>query len=197
MSNELEKAAENALEAIEDYNSSGVILMPLEAEKMLRKALATPSPEGEPAKIFEVLTKHGDKFRYDDTSLHWQYGIKSGTLDVDDKTSVEIVRTYGDGDYDIIQRINDVVRVGDVCASTTLEHPRQVMMAQCEKSVITQPQPVPTPQTLKRLKDNDIVEIRKSVVGRYIRADVVGKKYGESIAFARAIESAMKGEGDE
>ena len=62
-------------------------------------------------------------------------------------------------------------------------------------SQYTHPQPVSSPQPLKTLSDEEIVAVRKEVVCRYIRPDVVGKKYGESIAFARAIIARLQGDG--
>jgi len=154
-------------------------------DPIIEQSLAA-TEQSEPIKIFEVLTKHGDKFRYDDASLRWQFGIKEGTLDITDKTSVEIIRTYDDGDYEIIQCINDVIRVGDVCESTTLEMPRQVMIGQCKKCGHTEE--TAHPPKHEPLSDERIAELW---------GDTESGNTEMVRNFAREIEKALKGVNDE
>ena len=60
------------------------------------------------------------------TDKRWQYGIKPASIDVDDKTVVEIYESVEDGER-LIATLSSVVRVGDVCAETTLNHPVKVI----------------------------------------------------------------------
>ena len=77
--------------------------------------------------IFEVQTMVGGHcvtHRYED--MRWQYGLKPGTIDVDDKTVVEIFKG-ADDDERLIATLLNVVRVGDVCTETTLNYPVNVI----------------------------------------------------------------------
>lgn len=56
----------------------------------------------------------------------WRYGLKNGSLDVDDKSVVEIYVENDDGEY-LVHTYSNVIRVGDVCEHTTMCMPEKTI----------------------------------------------------------------------
>ena len=77
---------------------------------------------------FEVITIGGNRFRFEGDYI-WQYGILSGSKDIDDKTVVEVLNNEGD----IVSFFSQVVAVGKVDENTCLSMPREIIQAQCPK----------------------------------------------------------------
>ena len=77
---------------------------------------------------FEVITVDGNRFRFEGDYV-WQYGILSGSKDIDDKTVVEVLNNDGD----IVSFFSQVIAVGQVDENTCLSMPREIIQAQCPK----------------------------------------------------------------
>ena len=77
---------------------------------------------------FEVITVDGNRFRFEG-DYFWQYGILSGSKDIDDKTVVEVLNNNGD----IVSFFSQVIAVGQVDENTCLSMPREIIQAQCPK----------------------------------------------------------------
>jgi len=61
-------------------------------------------------KSFEVIDSLGEKHWYDGDFFIWQFGLKSGTQDVDDRSFIEIVTVE---DSDVVYIYLNPVAVGD------------------------------------------------------------------------------------
>lgn len=75
--------------------------------------------------MFEVITSGGNKFRHREPH-QWRYGIKSGSIDVEDKTIVEVF-FEDDNDEIIFCSYSQVIRVGKVDEETTLCMPEETI----------------------------------------------------------------------
>ena len=82
------------------------------------------------SQIFEVITIGGNRFRFEGDYL-WQYGLQPGSMDILDKTVVEVLEDKDEGE--IVAFFSQVVAVGKVDENTCLSMPREIIQAQCPK----------------------------------------------------------------
>lgn len=81
---------------------------------------------------FEIVTANGTRFRYSAPRYRWQFALKPGTLDVEDKTVVEVFRVCGD-EEELCDTFSQVIAVGDVSWDTTLIMLPEKRVTQCPK----------------------------------------------------------------
>ena len=79
---------------------------------------------------FELMLKDGHHFRYEGNQFKWQFAIKQGTFDVDDKHTVEIIEDIDD-EIIVVAIYNDVLAVGSVDALTSIMMPRLRLTRYC------------------------------------------------------------------
>ena len=82
---------------------------------------------------FEILTAGGNRFRFETSGYRWCYGLVSGSMDIDDKTVVEVLKINEDEDYEdtLVKTFSSVVAVGYVTDQDCLVMPRERLKTQC------------------------------------------------------------------
>lgn len=81
---------------------------------------------------FEIITVDGNRFRYDSLGYRWQYGLVPGTLDVEDKTVVEVLHLVGD-EEELETTYTQVIAVGNVTEHTLLVMPPEKRHTICPR----------------------------------------------------------------
>jgi len=77
---------------------------------------------------FQILTKGGLRFAYDNTNLSWQHGMVEGSRDELDKSVVEVLDST---DPEVVVVHSQVVAVGLVDEHSQLVLPPDRMTEQC------------------------------------------------------------------
>jgi len=88
----------------------------------------------EETKMFEILTCDGSRFRFEGDEYRWQYGLYPGTVDVDDRTIVEVFQGADDDSEALVLSVSQVIAVGSVSAYTYMTSPfRERQRSQCPR----------------------------------------------------------------
>ena len=82
---------------------------------------------------FEIITIDGARFRCEKPSHFWQYGLVSGTIDVEDKTIVEVYSINKDEEETLIKTFTQVIAVGCVTDETLLIMPAEKRKTRCDR----------------------------------------------------------------
>lgn len=82
---------------------------------------------------FEIITIDGSRFRCKDSSYTWQYGLVSGTIDVEDKTIVEVLHIDKEDEVEIVNTFSQVIMAGNVTDNTLLQMPTERRLNKCSR----------------------------------------------------------------
>lgn len=90
--------------------------------------------------IFEIITANGSRFRFEDEGTlpeyRWEFDLKPGTIDIEDKTIVKVFARVSSVEDDIWEEIaifSQVIAVGNVDEHTCLIMPPEIRMTRCPR----------------------------------------------------------------
>ncbi len=70
---------------------------------------------------FEVVDAYGARWRYKRAEGYsWQFALREGSTELQDKSTVEVLHTDEDGDYMVVATFPRIAMVGDVTPNTCL-----------------------------------------------------------------------------
>lgn len=84
---------------------------------------------------FEIITADALRFRCDKSGYRWQYGLVSGTIDVEDKTVVEVlfIDENSEDEAELIKTFSQVVAVGSVTDEISMRVSVEKTLAKCRR----------------------------------------------------------------
>lgn len=82
---------------------------------------------------FEILTANGQRFRCETSKYRWQYALLPGSLDIEDKTIVEVFRIDDENCEEVTVTFSQVIATGDVDSVTTLIMPTEKRASICPR----------------------------------------------------------------
>jgi len=80
---------------------------------------------------FEIITENGCRFRWESDNTIWQYGLVSGSMDVEDKSVVEVMVVDAEGEPELIATFTSVIAVGKVTEETIVTMPCEKRLTKC------------------------------------------------------------------
>lgn len=83
--------------------------------------------------MFEIYTSDGHHFKCEDDTFTWQHGLVEGSMELLDKTVVEVI----DEDGDVYLTFANVIAVGDFDATSCVATPRVTIQQQCPRCGFT------------------------------------------------------------